>query len=584
MLQQIFGTQLDFPVRVAVALIVIAVLLGVTIMLLRRFSGGVRAVAARGRSGPRLALIDSISIDQRRKLMLVRCDEIEHLILVGGPTDIVVETDVADREAKRQPAPVVAAMPTAIPATAPASRAEASVREPAVTREAPAPRLAPAPAVDALPPAEPKRPTPELAAPAAAQPATQDTKRPQLARRPLLRSDGLLSGATRGIVSRTAPPPAPAAAATLNLAAPEETAAAPAPAVSTPAPEPVITPAPTATESEPPTRLATEAPREEIRDTQRKADSRIDEMAERLDAALDAALSEPAEDSPRLSLADLLDEDLAVAVSETAETVAEEPEAPAPRSTRPEPFARPVVKTVEPERAPEILSERSRPAPIEPATREPILREPTPREPLSTERFAPRPRDVRPVLSPSPTPQVERPDRLAPAARHEPPVRPELPPRTERPAAGDFPGRPREFTFRPSEGAVRTREAPRLEANRRPLGTEERMAPTPSISQPSADALALDVSPRDILKRDERRPSDMLSRSEPALSARRWESTSSADLRSRAAPVVAPPTAPVEEKAPAAPAHAAPLDDIDPLSDLDAEMANLLGRSSASGH
>ena len=43
---------------------------------------------------PRIAVMDSATIDARRRLVLVRRDNIEHLILIGGPTDVVVEQNI----------------------------------------------------------------------------------------------------------------------------------------------------------------------------------------------------------------------------------------------------------------------------------------------------------------------------------------------------------------------------------------------------------------------------------------------------------------------------------------------------------
>src|ERR1700719_1223818 len=47
----------------------------------------------RGRM-PRLAVIDAAAVDGRRRLVLVRRDNIEHLLMIGGPTDIVVESNI----------------------------------------------------------------------------------------------------------------------------------------------------------------------------------------------------------------------------------------------------------------------------------------------------------------------------------------------------------------------------------------------------------------------------------------------------------------------------------------------------------
>lgn len=54
---------------------------------------------------PRLAVLDAAAIDTRRRLVLVRRDDVEHLIMIGGPTDIVIETRIAIPSAENaQPA------------------------------------------------------------------------------------------------------------------------------------------------------------------------------------------------------------------------------------------------------------------------------------------------------------------------------------------------------------------------------------------------------------------------------------------------------------------------------------------------
>src|SRR6516165_4689455 len=44
----------------------------------------------------RLAFIERAHLDGGRKLLLVRRDNVEHLILIGGPIDLVVETGIQD--------------------------------------------------------------------------------------------------------------------------------------------------------------------------------------------------------------------------------------------------------------------------------------------------------------------------------------------------------------------------------------------------------------------------------------------------------------------------------------------------------
>lgn len=48
----------------------------------------------------RLAVVDAAIVDHQRKLVLVRRDDVEHLILIGGPTDVVVESNILGDEPK----------------------------------------------------------------------------------------------------------------------------------------------------------------------------------------------------------------------------------------------------------------------------------------------------------------------------------------------------------------------------------------------------------------------------------------------------------------------------------------------------
>jgi flagellar protein FliO/FliZ len=51
------------------------------------------------RPEPRLAVTEQVSVDGRRKLVLVRRDDVEHLLMIGGPVDIVVEEKISPPEA-----------------------------------------------------------------------------------------------------------------------------------------------------------------------------------------------------------------------------------------------------------------------------------------------------------------------------------------------------------------------------------------------------------------------------------------------------------------------------------------------------
>lgn len=43
---------------------------------------------------PRLAVIEVTKVDSARRLVLVRRDQTEHLLLIGGPSDVILETRV----------------------------------------------------------------------------------------------------------------------------------------------------------------------------------------------------------------------------------------------------------------------------------------------------------------------------------------------------------------------------------------------------------------------------------------------------------------------------------------------------------
>jgi hypothetical protein len=146
---------------------------------------------------PRLAVLDAAAVDTRRRLVLIRRDDVEHLIMIGGPTDIVIESrimlDTAAPESARPPEPQRTAEPRR-PIEAPvATRPEVKPQSVAMETVAAEPVLQTR--------AEPARPAPE------AEPAPT----------PELPS-----------VPRFAPPIQPAQQSTFNVAQ------APAPAISYP--------------------------------------------------------------------------------------------------------------------------------------------------------------------------------------------------------------------------------------------------------------------------------------------------------------------------------------------------------------
>src|ERR1700694_4203316 len=68
-------------------ILLVLALVGLVAWLLRQFGAARRALSGSARNRqPRLALLDHIHVDTRRKLVMIRRDNVEHLVLLGGPT------------------------------------------------------------------------------------------------------------------------------------------------------------------------------------------------------------------------------------------------------------------------------------------------------------------------------------------------------------------------------------------------------------------------------------------------------------------------------------------------------------------
>jgi hypothetical protein len=48
----------------------------------------------------RLDVVENVALDARRRLVLIRRDDVEHLIMTGGPVDVVIETGIGDQPAQ----------------------------------------------------------------------------------------------------------------------------------------------------------------------------------------------------------------------------------------------------------------------------------------------------------------------------------------------------------------------------------------------------------------------------------------------------------------------------------------------------
>ena len=111
----LFGGSAGTLLNAAFALGIVLVLIVLGLWLLKQLS---RATEGMGRANQkRLQVIDTATVDGKRKVMIIRRDNVEHLVMTGGPADLVIETGIAVPEAPhmrrrtdpRQAAPATAA-------------------------------------------------------------------------------------------------------------------------------------------------------------------------------------------------------------------------------------------------------------------------------------------------------------------------------------------------------------------------------------------------------------------------------------------------------------------------------------------
>ncbi|WP_051953685.1 flagellar biosynthetic protein FliO [Methylocapsa aurea] len=83
-------------IAAAIALLVAVAL----ILLIFRLAVGHRLRMPRnGRARlPRLGIVDAFDLDRQRQLVIVRRDNVEHLIMIGGPNDLVIESEIIRAE------------------------------------------------------------------------------------------------------------------------------------------------------------------------------------------------------------------------------------------------------------------------------------------------------------------------------------------------------------------------------------------------------------------------------------------------------------------------------------------------------
>ena len=190
MMDELIGTYgnnlIVAVVGVGVALLALAIIL----WLIRRRGGSSPFIRGGKNRQPRLQVLDATAIDTRRRLVLVRRDNVEHLVMIGGPTDIVIESGIGaipfmkdvrepQNEAleapQREKAIVSSERPRALAATREQESRPSTPVPPAAT--APQPITRPAPAHQPAPPVAQPAPTVSVRPAQAPAPAPRPPRR-----------------------------------------------------------------------------------------------------------------------------------------------------------------------------------------------------------------------------------------------------------------------------------------------------------------------------------------------------------------------------------------------------------------------
>lgn len=434
-MQSLFGLELSTAQKVIVASVVILVLLALLGLFVRQIQGGrlrLRGQVAGRQRQPRLGVVDTYDLDRQRQLVLIRRDNIEHLVMIGGASDVVVETNIL-RSGSRSVAQSYAdtAMPdrplppfeTLVPPSEPAYRAVEEPRRnggaeapdvlpPLPSRAAPQPDFSasagvaaalgvsqpapsPAPAKPAVvpPPAPPVTTGPapsfarEHAPPPPVSPGELDDMTRQLEealKRPFsaVRPANLPDEAHAGIAAPPVKPPVPTAAPAAPPVAAPRPEPKPAPKVVPAAPHIPVMPAPVPT--------------------------RQDTFPSNVEAELAAALGlSPEPVAPK-----------------APEPKAPEPKTPEPRGAESKPAAAPKPVAFQ---APEPAAAEVRPTENKAPERKPAEPKPEAKPaPVRSEEPKPQPAP-QPVVEPAPAPEppLAAPEPKPPVAEAKPAPKPE---------------------------------------------------------------------------------------------------------------------------------------------------------------
>ncbi|MEM7620891.1 MAG: flagellar biosynthetic protein FliO [Pseudomonadota bacterium] len=80
--------------------IFVMALIAITAWMLKRFlnQNGIPSIPMLKAKNSRLQILEVAIVDTQRRLVLVRRDDVEHLIMTGGTSELVIESDIPHKK------------------------------------------------------------------------------------------------------------------------------------------------------------------------------------------------------------------------------------------------------------------------------------------------------------------------------------------------------------------------------------------------------------------------------------------------------------------------------------------------------
>jgi flagellar protein FliO/FliZ len=100
--------ELDSYLRFLLALVFVLALIALVSWLVRRFGLTGATAAPRSKAGRRLGIVEILPVDAKRRLILLKRDGVEHLVLLGSSSETLIESRIADRPLAEAPPALVA--------------------------------------------------------------------------------------------------------------------------------------------------------------------------------------------------------------------------------------------------------------------------------------------------------------------------------------------------------------------------------------------------------------------------------------------------------------------------------------------